>query len=108
MIFGLTIFPTDYAIAPAELGRAAEDAGFESLFFAEHTHIPASRETPYSAGGELPEQYWHTHDPFVALATVAQATERLRLGTGICLITERDPIVTARAVASLDRLFRGG
>jgi probable F420-dependent oxidoreductase len=107
VIFGLTIFPTDYAIAPAELGRAAEDAGFESLFFAEHTHIPASRATPYSAGGELPEQYWHTHDPFVALATVAQATERLRLGTGICLIVERDPIVTAKAVASLDRLSGG-
>jgi probable F420-dependent oxidoreductase len=107
MIFGLTIFPTDYAIAPAELGRAAEDAGFESLFFAEHTHIPASRETPRPGGGELPQQYWHTHDPFVALSTVAQATERLRLGTGICLIVERDPITTAKAVASLDFLSGG-
>jgi probable F420-dependent oxidoreductase len=107
MIFGLTIFPTDYAIEPAELGRAAEDAGFESLFFAEHTHIPASRETPTPRGGDLPEQYWHTHDPFVALATVAQATERLRLGTGICLIVERDPITTAKEVASLDRLSGG-
>jgi probable F420-dependent oxidoreductase len=107
VIFGLTIFPTDYAIAPAELGRAAEDAGFESLFFAEHTHIPAARETPRPGGGDLPDQYWHTHDPFVALATVAQATERLRVGTGICLIVERDPITTAKAVASLDFLSGG-
>ncbi len=107
MRFGLTIFPVDDGIAPAELGRAAEDAGFEALFFAEHTHIPASRDTPRPGGGELPPQYWHTHDPFVALATVAQATERLRLGTGICLIVERDPIVTAKAVASLDRLSGG-
>jgi probable F420-dependent oxidoreductase len=107
MIFGLTIFPTDYAIAPAELGRAAEDAGFESLYFAEHTHIPVSRESMRPGGGELPQQYWHTHDPFVALATVAQATDRLRLGTGVCLIVERDPIVTAKAVASLDQLSGG-
>jgi probable F420-dependent oxidoreductase len=107
VIFGLTIFATDYAIAPAELGRAAEDAGFESLFFAEHTHIPASRDTPRPGGGELPDQYWHTHDPFVALATVAQATEHLRLGTGICLIVERDPITTAKSVASLDQLSGG-
>jgi probable F420-dependent oxidoreductase len=107
MKFGLTIFPTDYSIAPAELGRAAEDAGFEALFFAEHTHIPTSRETPYSAGGELPKQYWHTLDPFVALASVAQATERLRLGTGICLIVERDPITTAKEGASLDHVSGG-
>jgi probable F420-dependent oxidoreductase len=107
VIFGLTIFPTDYAIAPAELGRAAEDAGFESLFFAEHTHIPASRQTPRPGGGELPQRYWHTHDPFVALATVAEATERLRLGTGVCLVIERDPIITAKEVASLDRLSGG-
>jgi probable F420-dependent oxidoreductase len=100
-------FPTDSSIAPAELGRAAEDAGFETLLFAEHTHIPVSRETPNPRGGALPDKYWHTHDPFVALATVAQATERLRLGTGICLIVERDPITTAKAVASLDRLSGG-
>jgi probable F420-dependent oxidoreductase len=107
MDFGLAIFPVDDAIAPADLGRAAEDTGFSALFFAEHTHIPASRQTPRPGGGELPPQYWHTHDPFVALATVAQATERLRLGTGICLIVERDPIVTAKAVASLDFLSGG-
>jgi probable F420-dependent oxidoreductase len=107
MNFGLTFFPTDTSIAPAELGAAAEDAGFEALFFAEHTHIPVERETPYSGGGELPEKYKRTHDPFVALATVAQATERLRLGTGICLVVERDPIVTAKEVASLDALSGG-
>ena len=107
MRFGLMTFPTDSSIAPAELGKAAEDAGFEALLFAEHTHIPVSRDTPNPRGGELPDKYWHTHDPFVALATVAQATERLRLGTGICLIVERDPIVTAKAVASLDFLSGG-
>ena len=68
-------FPTDFSIPPAELGKAAEDAGFETLLFAEHTHIPVSRDTPNPRGGELPEKYWHTHDPFVALATVAQATD---------------------------------
>jgi probable F420-dependent oxidoreductase len=107
MRFGLMTFPADSSIAPAELGKAAEDAGFEALLFAEHTHIPVSRDTPNPRGGELPDKYWHTHDPFVALATVAQATERLRLGTGICLIVERDPIVTAKAVASLDFLSGG-
>jgi probable F420-dependent oxidoreductase len=100
-------FPTDESIAPAELGRAAEDAGFEALFFAEHTHIPVSRESATPRGGELPSKYWHLHDPFVALATVAQATERLRIGTGICLVVERDPIITAKAVASLDQLSGG-
>jgi probable F420-dependent oxidoreductase len=105
--FGLAIFPTDYAIDPVALGRLAEERGFESLWFPEHTHIPASRATPYPAGGELPRDYWHTHDPFVALAAVAATTERIRLGTGICLIVERDPITTAKEVASLDRLSGG-
>jgi probable F420-dependent oxidoreductase len=107
MIFGLTIFPTDYAIDPATLGRAAEDAGFESLFFAEHTHIPVSRDTPRPGGGELPRRYWHTHDPFVALTAVASSTERLRIGTGVCLVIERDPITTAKEVASVDVLSGG-
>jgi probable F420-dependent oxidoreductase len=107
MRFGLMTFPTDFSIAPAELGRAAEDAGFETLLFAEHTHIPVNRDTPNPRGGELPEKYWHTHDPFLALATVAQATERLRIGTGICLVVERDPIITAKEVASLDFLSGG-
>jgi probable F420-dependent oxidoreductase len=105
--FGLTIFPVDYGIAPPELGRAAEEAGFNALFFAEHTHIPASRQSPRPGGGELPKQYWHMHDPFVALATVATVTERLRIGTGIALIAERDPIITAKEVASLDVLSGG-
>jgi probable F420-dependent oxidoreductase len=107
MDFGLTIFPTDYSIGPAELGRAAEDAGFEALLFAEHTHIPASLESQRPHGGKLPRRYWHTLDPFVALAAVAAVTERLRVGTGICLVVERDPITTAKEVASLDHLSGG-
>jgi probable F420-dependent oxidoreductase len=105
--FGLTIFPTDYSIGPAELARAAEDAGFEALLFAEHTHIPVSRDTPRPGGGDLPRRYWHTLDPFVALTAAAMATERLRIGTGICLVVERDPIITAKEVASVD-LVSGG
>jgi probable F420-dependent oxidoreductase len=101
------MFPTDYAIRPAELGRLAEEHGFESLLLPEHTHIPASRRTPYPGGGELPREYSHTYDPFVALGTVAEATERLLIGTGICLVVERDPIVTAKEVASLDHLSDG-
>jgi probable F420-dependent oxidoreductase len=105
--FGLTIFPTDYSIGPAELGRAAEDAGFEALLFAEHTHIPASLDSQRPHGGKLPRRYWHTLDPFVALAAVATVTERLRVGTGICLVVERDPITTAKEVASVDLLSNG-
>jgi probable F420-dependent oxidoreductase len=105
--FGVMMFPTDDAIAPDELARMAEDRGFESLFFPEHTHIPASRETAYPGGGELPAMYSHTHDPFVALAIAAAATKRLLVGTGICLVIERDPITTAKEVASLDQLSGG-
>jgi probable F420-dependent oxidoreductase len=101
------MFPTDYAVDPDELARMAEERGFESLFFPEHTHIPAGRETAYPAGGELPEMYWHTYDPFVAVTAAAAATQRLLLGTGICLIVERDPITTAKEVASVDRLSAG-
>ncbi len=107
MDFGVMMFPTDYAVAPDELATMVEERGFESLFFPEHTHIPASRETPYPAGDPLPQEYWHTHDPFVALTAAAGATERLKLATGICLIVERDPITTAKAVASLDVLCGG-
>lgn len=105
--FGVTIFPTDYAIQPVELARAVEERGFDSLFFPEHTHIPASRLTPFPGGTDLPKMYWHTHDPFVALSACAAVTSRIRLGTGICLIIERDPITLAKEVASLD-LISGG
>jgi probable F420-dependent oxidoreductase len=107
MEFGVGIFPTEDAQLPSELARMAEERGFEYLLFPEHTHIPASRETPYPAGGELPREYSRTYDPFVALTAAATATERLRIGTGICLVIERDPIVTAKEVASLDRLSNG-
>jgi probable F420-dependent oxidoreductase len=107
MEFGLCMFPTHYAIRPAELGRLAEEHGFESLLLPEHTHIPASRRTPWPGGGELPKEYSHTYDPFVALGTVAEATQRLKIGTGICLVVERDPIVTAKEVASIDHLSGG-
>ena len=93
--FGVTMFPTDYAIQPVELARAVEERGLDSLFFPEHTHIPASRRTPFPGGTDLPKMYWHTHDPFVALSACAAVTSRIRLGTGICLIIERDPIIMA-------------
>ena len=107
MELGIAMFPTDYAVDPIELARMVEQRGFESLFFPEHTHIPVSRATPYPAGGELPREYSHTYDPFVALGAAAAATERLKLGTGICLVVERDPITTAKEVASIDRLSGG-
>lgn len=106
MEYGTIMFPADSALDVRELGRAVEERGFDSLYFPEHTHIPASRATPY-AGGELPDYYAHTLDPFVALSAVAAVTQTLRLGTGICLLVERDPITTAKAVASLDFLSGG-
>ncbi len=107
MRFGIGVFCTDEGADPATLARLAEERGFESLFFTEHTHIPVSRETPYPVGGELPREYARTYDPFVAMTAAAAATERLRVGTGACLVVERDPIVTAKAVASVDRLSGG-
>ena len=107
MKFGIAIFPTDYAIPMTELGPAVEQAGFESLWVAEHSHIPASRETPWPGGAELPKHYWHTLDPFVALTAAALATKKLNVGTGICLVVERDPIHTAKQVASLDHVSEG-
>lgn len=87
--------------------RLWEERGFDSLFFNEHTHIPVSRRTAFPGGGELPLEYMHTHDPFVALTAAASATKRIMVGTGICLIVQRDPILLAKEVASLDRLADG-
>ncbi|MCY4322651.1 MAG: LLM class F420-dependent oxidoreductase [Gammaproteobacteria bacterium] len=105
--YGLMTFPTDYAISPAELAVLAEERGFDSLFFSEHTHIPASRISPWPGGDTLPKMYWHGHDPLVALAMAAQATRRILLGTGIMLVTDRDPILMAKQVATLDFLSKG-
>jgi len=107
MRIGLCIFATDYSIRPDELARAAEERGFESLFLTEHTHIPAGRRTPFPGGGELPREYSHTLDPFVALMAAAAATRTLLVGTGICLLIERDTITTAKEVATLDLLSGG-
>ncbi len=107
MDFGIGYFPTYDAVGPGEIARLAEQRGHESLFFAEHTHIPASRETPYPAGGELPRKYATTYDLFVALTAAADATSSLRVGSGICLVIERDPITTAKEVASVDHLSGG-
>lgn len=104
---GVVIFATEYSIRIDDLARAAEARGFESLWLPEHTHIPCSRRSPWPGGPELPREYWHTHDPFVALATAAAVTTTLKVGTGICLLVERDPITTAKEVASLDVLSRG-
>ncbi len=107
MRFGISTFVTDEGISPGAPARAIEERGFDSLFVAEHTHIPLSRKSPWPGGGELPRRYYRTLDPFVALTAAAAATERLLLGTGVALLVERDPIVTAKEVASLD-LVSGG
>jgi probable F420-dependent oxidoreductase len=107
MRVGAFYFPTDYGINMAELARALEDRGFDSLFVPEHTHIPASRKSPFPGGGELPKRYSHTHDPFVALSFAAAATRKLKLGTGILLVPQHEPIVTAKSIASLDQLSGG-
>ena len=107
MKIGVTIFATDYAIQIDELAREVEARGLESLFVPEHTHIPTSRRSPWPGGADLPRDYWHTLDPFVSLTAAAAATSTLRIGTGICLLTEHDPLVTAKAVASVDLLSNG-
>jgi probable F420-dependent oxidoreductase len=107
MDIGVCIFPTDHAIRPDDLARELEARKFESLFVPEHTHIPTSRRSPFAGGQPLPEEYKRTHDPFVALMAAAAATKSLKIGTGICLIIERDTITTAKAVASLDVLSNG-
>ena len=107
MKFGVAMFATDTAIPPAELGKAVEERGFESLLFPEHTHIPASRQSPWPGGGELPPEYFHCMDPFVAMAQAFAVTRNLKCGPGICLLVERDPIVLAKEVASLDHVSGG-
>jgi probable F420-dependent oxidoreductase len=107
MRVGTFYFPTDYGIDVSELAHELEVRGFDSLFVCEHTHIPVSRRTPFPGGAELPKRYSHTHDPFVALAFAAAATQTLHLGTAIALVPQRDPIVTAKSVASLDQLSGG-
>ena len=107
MDFGAMMFSTDYSIRPDDLAKMLEDRGFESMWVPEHTHIPADRTSPWPGGPDLPKDYWHTYDPFVALTAAAGVTKDLKLGTGICLMIERDPITTAKEVASLDMLSRG-
>ena len=107
MNLGVTIFATDKSIQPVELASAVEERGFESLFVPEHTHIPVSRKTPYPAGEPLPEEYFRTHDPFVALGAAAAVTTNLTVATGICLVAQHDPIDLAKQIASLD-LISGG
>jgi probable F420-dependent oxidoreductase len=105
--FGVTISATDLSIGPAELAREVEARGFDSMFVPEHTHIPTALRTPYPFGGPLPDEYRRALDPFVALSFAAAATSRIRLGTGVCLVAQRDAIVTAKEVASLDHLSDG-
>jgi probable F420-dependent oxidoreductase len=107
MKFGIWTFCTDYSMAPGPLAQAVEERGFDSFWLPEHTHIPSQRITPYPAGGELPEEYAHTLDPFVGLAAAAMTTSTLELGTGVCLVPQRDPIALAKSVASLDQLSGG-
>jgi probable F420-dependent oxidoreductase len=107
MKFGIAIFPTEYSISMTELAPAAEQLGFESLWVAEHSHIPTSRQSAWPGGSELPKQYSHTLDPFIALTVAALASKTLLVATGICLVVQRDPIHTAKQVASLDQVSKG-
>jgi probable F420-dependent oxidoreductase len=107
MHFGITMFPTDYAIQPHILAAEAEARGYESLWLPEHSHIPTSRKSPWPGGGELPKYYYDSYDPFVSLAAAAVVTKTIKLGTGICLVVQRDPIHTAKEVSTLDQLSSG-
>jgi probable F420-dependent oxidoreductase len=107
MQIGAAMFFTDYSMAPAELGLALEERGFESVWAPEHSHIPLSRKSPFPSGGELPKQYYDAMDPFVTLSAAAAVTKKLKLGTGVCLVIQRDTIQTAKAVASLDQVSGG-
>jgi probable F420-dependent oxidoreductase len=105
--FGISMFLTDYSIDAPQVARAAEDLGFDSIFLAEHTHIPVSRRSPWPGGSELPQEYSHSLDPFLALSAAAAVTQQIKLGTGICLVIEHDPIVLAKEIATLDLLSNG-
>ena len=107
MQFGAAMFFTDYSMPPGELGRAMEERGFESLWAPEHSHIPVSRRSPFPNGGDLPKQYYDVMDPFVTLTAAAAATKTLKVGTGVCLVQQRDPIQTAKLVASIDQVSAG-
>src|SRR5436309_9843633 len=107
MMIGISMFVTDYSITPGELAQAVEERGFESLWMPEHTHIPTSRKSPWGGGPVLPDNYKEPLDPFMALTAAAATTKRIKLATGICLVVERDPIHTAKQVATLDYLSGG-
>ena len=107
MHLGIFSYNVDYGVRPDELARACEERGFESFWVGEHTHIPASRQTPYPGGDPLPRPYYHMADPFVSLMAAAAATTTIKLGTGVCLVVEHDPIVLAKTVATLDWLSGG-
>jgi len=107
MDVGAAMFFTDYSMGAGELAQALEARGFESIWAPEHSHIPTSRRSPFAAGGELPKQYYDVMDPFVTLTAAAVVTNRIKLGTGVCLVTQRDPIQTAKLVASLDQVSNG-
>lgn len=107
MKFGASMFFTDYSMTPAELAVALEERGFEMIWAPEHSHIPVSRKTPFIMGGDLPKKYYDVMDPFVSLTAAAMATTTLNVGTGVCLITQRDPIQTAKLVASIDQVSGG-
>jgi probable F420-dependent oxidoreductase len=107
MKIGVAMFFTDYSMAPGELAQAAEQRGFDSLWAPEHSHIPLSRKSPFPSGGDLPKKYYDAMDPFVTLTAAAAATKTLKVGTGICLVAQRDPIQTAKLVSSIDQVSGG-
>lgn len=107
MKLAIFTFNSDYCIRPDDLARACEERGYESLWFGEHSHIPTSRKTPYPGGGDLPDEYLHMRDPFVSLTAAAMVTKNLKLGTGICLVVERDPLMLAKEVATIDEVSNG-
>ncbi len=107
MKFGAAMFFTDYSMGPAELAVALEERGFDIIWAPEHSHIPVSRKTPFVLGGDLPKRYYDVMDPFVTLTAAAAATKTIRVGTGVCLIAQRDPIQTAKLVASIDQVSGG-